>query len=845
MQKEEIVNSLDEESIIKPFEEWIRYQINDKAVPVFGLTITNREKTLYTKVHHHPDIKTPIPSIDRTLFNIGSVGKLFTYISLLQLVEQGKVSLNDPITKYMPSNFAPKNPIDCDPSEPPLYKQITVFNLIRHTSGIVREPPEGNGFNVVQCEIEELVQSICDSTLIYRPNTTFKYSNTAVAMVGYIIQKVSGILFEDYVQKYVLDPIGMTHCTFKKDLWNNTRYSNEDEMRLAVGHMWNYWDETTTDVKVFTEAPIIKLGMNPAGGLKCTLSEINHFLRVFLNGGGGLIGEKSFQLMMTPQPLSGPVSELHSDYHYHPSGMTHGLGVEINQLYGLLMAKHGGALYGFASEFRVLPEIGVGIYAVTTLDCTNSLVNQLTDVILQRIISHYFQPSPRVPYDVLALENAQLQMKSILKCQPIPKEIQNRVLGYYKMIDGIQEKDTHHYKIYQEYNQKIYRRTFLSINLSWISPENGSPILPEGALVTNDRISFGLPMKLKISNDGKNVAIYTYVRQNDISENNLFYQPYIPLPPVSKPPNDIQPFLKNLIGHYEANQLAVIYEDEGTMMICIETLFHCTLTLVSQRDGRLEFKFSPDSMYNDERVVFYLNSSGIPDRFELERIPFYYKHVGPIPGERQEGVCSPEESKIILDKSYSVTCPHKAPTSHSLVDLSTLSPTLLTDVKYATTDNFSGIAFYKVAKAYLHRQAAESLLRCHQWLAQWGVGLIIYDSYRPWNVTWAMAESVKPEFRGLYVADPNKGSVHNRGGAVDLTLYDLKTGEIIPMQGEYDEFSVRSHRSYFGGTSRQRWFKKLLTTAMMNHDFIPNKSEWWHFDYKISFDVLNIPLENL
>ncbi|EFA76483.1 hypothetical protein PPL_10249 [Heterostelium album PN500] len=121
--------------------------------------------------------------------------------------------------------------------------------------------------------------------------------------------------------------------------------------------------------------------------------------------------------------------------------MTYGLGVEIKQLCGLLMARHSGAINGFASEFHVIPEIGVRIFAVATLNLIYSVINQLLNVISQSIISQYFQLSPRVAYNVLAPKNARLQMKSVLKCQPIPKEIKNRVLGYYKLMDGNQKKD--------------------------------------------------------------------------------------------------------------------------------------------------------------------------------------------------------------------------------------------------------------------------------------------------------------------------------------------------------------------------------------------------------------------
>ena len=166
-----------------------------------------------------------------------------------------------------------------------------------------------------------------------------------------------------------------------------------------------------------------------------------------------------------------------------------------------------------------------------------------------------------------------------------------------------------------------------------------------------------------------------------------------------------------------------------------------------------------------------------------------------------------------------------------LVELVSLDPTISLDVRYASTNNFMGEVFYSEPRAFLQRPAAEALERAHAWLGERGYGLLIHDGYRPWYVT-KMFWDATPEDLKIFVANPESGSRHNRGCAVDLTLYDLATGLPIEMTGGYDEMSPRSFPDYPGGTTRQRWHRELLRQAMEAQDFAVYEVEWWHFDYQ-------------
>jgi D-alanyl-D-alanine dipeptidase len=166
-----------------------------------------------------------------------------------------------------------------------------------------------------------------------------------------------------------------------------------------------------------------------------------------------------------------------------------------------------------------------------------------------------------------------------------------------------------------------------------------------------------------------------------------------------------------------------------------------------------------------------------------------------------------------------------------LVALAGLVPHVRIDTRYATANNFIGQPIYERPGAYLQRPAAEALARVAARLAPRGYGLVIYDAYRPWFATKLFWDVVPPD-KHIFVADPAKGSRHNRGCAVDLGLYDLRSGKIVSMPSRYDEMSARAFPDYAGGTDAERAHRALLRGAMESEGFIVYDSEWWHFDYR-------------
>ncbi len=181
-----------------------------------------------------------------------------------------------------------------------------------------------------------------------------------------------------------------------------------------------------------------------------------------------------------------------------------------------------------------------------------------------------------------------------------------------------------------------------------------------------------------------------------------------------------------------------------------------------------------------------------------------------------------------------------------LVELTALDPTIKLDIRYATTRNFLGTPLYSQGRAFMQRPAAEALARVRRSLAAEGYSLLVHDAYRPWYVTKIFWDAMPVE-QHKFVADPTEGSRHNRGCAVDLTLYDLKTGLAVEMPSLYDEATERAYATYAGGTAEQRRLRDLLRRHMEAEGFSVYEYEWWHFDYREwkSYAIQNVRFEDI
>ena len=169
--------------------------------------------------------------------------------------------------------------------------------------------------------------------------------------------------------------------------------------------------------------------------------------------------------------------------------------------------------------------------------------------------------------------------------------------------------------------------------------------------------------------------------------------------------------------------------------------------------------------------------------------------------------------------------------THGLVDLVTLDPAFKLDIRYATANNFTGRILYPQARAFLRREAAQALLGALGELKAAGFGLLIFDGYRPFRITRLMWD-VTPRSKRNYVANPKDGSRHNRGCAVDLSLYVLATGKPVTMPSDFDDFSARAHHDFMQAPAEAIANRTLLRDTMQAHGFYAMGNEWWHYDFK-------------
>ena len=178
-----------------------------------------------------------------------------------------------------------------------------------------------------------------------------------------------------------------------------------------------------------------------------------------------------------------------------------------------------------------------------------------------------------------------------------------------------------------------------------------------------------------------------------------------------------------------------------------------------------------------------------------------------------------------------------------LVELVKLDPTIKLDMRYATANNFTGRILYSEARAFLTVAAAQAVVRASAAARAEGFGLTIYDAYRPWRVTKQLWDATPVGPKKDYVANPKRGSKHNRGCAVDLTLHDLKTGALVEMPTEFDDFSEKAHRDYAGASPAAIANRARLQRYLEAEGFVGLSNEWWHFDFTAwqDYPVMDVP----
>jgi CubicO group peptidase (beta-lactamase class C family)/D-alanyl-D-alanine dipeptidase len=748
----------------------IQAAVDAGKVPALSIALIIDQKVVWSAGFGIADPATETRADADTAYRVGSVSKLFTDVAAMQLVEQGKLDLDQPVSTYLP-DFKPINPFD---------KSITLRQLMSHRSGLVRESPVGHYFDPTSPSIEATVQSLNDTELVFEPESRTSYSNAAITVVGRVVEVVSGEPFAQYVSKHVIDPCGMTNASFVA--------TPEIKAKLAQAIMWTYDDRTSP-------APTFALGTLPAGNLYASANDLSKFVLMLMAGGvgpgGRVLKEETIKSMYIPQFQAAGAR----------SGF--GLGFALGDLDGELAVGHGGAVYGFSTQVQFLPEKKLGVVVMASRDCANGLVNRIARQAISSVIDG--TAAPTVDSPPFVTDHAELA----------------KLEGRYSDEEG-------GFDVWLQGGHLYSMPLRGGVRSEWSVDSDGSCLI--GGIIQEGIARFARQP------DGS--LVEKRLEVGKVVDGRVLREVEVPKP--SPPPHAWE----GLIGEYGwPHNVLYILERDGKLHALIEWFFLYPLEDL----GNDTFAFPDWGLYQGEKLIFERDRFGRARKvvaasvpFERRSIPgedgttFQINPIRPVDELRKEALHAtpPEEEGEFRDAD--------------LVELAKLEPGIKLDIRYATTKNFVGAPFYSQARAFLQRPAAEALVRAHHSLEKQGYGLLIHDAYRPWSVTKMFWEATPQESRG-FVANPAAGSKHNRGCAVDLTLFDRSTGEAVDMVGGYDEFSDRSAAFYPGGTDLQRWQRALLREAMEAQGFNVISNEWWHFDYQDwpKYRIQNTSFENL
>jgi CubicO group peptidase (beta-lactamase class C family)/D-alanyl-D-alanine dipeptidase len=743
---------------------FIETEIKEKQIPGISVALLDGEQIVWARGFGFADSEKKIQANADTVYRVGSVSKLFTDLALMQMVEKGNADLDAPVSSYLPS-FKPTNKWN---------QEITLRMLMAHHSGLPRETPVGNYFDPDEPNLERTIASLNRVQLVYEPGTKMKYSNGGVAVVGRVVEVLAKKPLAQVVEDAVLRPLKLESSSFT--------LNDRIRPRLAQGLMWTLHGRTF-------QAPKFELGIAPAGCLYSTVKDLCLFASFLCQK--GRVGERmlikgtTLEEMWTPQFTS---VNAKSDI---------GLGFFISKFDGHRIVNHNGAIYGFATQFSVLPEAKLAVAVIANKDFVNIVVDRI---------------------GVAALRGA----LAIREGKPLPESVRTEPTGVElgKSLEGSYKSKEGGFELRWEAHAP-------QLNLSWDDGRFPTWLRKRGAdFVSDGPIGYGLALR----REGEGLVTRQGVNYERAKRTK---------------PGELRPGWEGLIGEYGwDHDVLYVHERDGKLWVLIEWFEFDPLEQVTED----HFKFPEYGLYQGEDVYFTRDKAGRAVEVRAANVVFKRRAAGPEPGAKQLRLEPTRPIKEIRQEALAASPPEERGhfRKSELVELVKNDPNLKLDIRYAGAENFLGVPFYSEARAFLQKPAADALKRAHERLREEGYGLVIFDGYRPWFVTKIFWEAT-PDQHKFLVADPAQGSRHNRGAAVDLTLYDLKTGREVEMTGTYDEASDRTYPDYPGGTSLQRWHRDLLRRAMESEGFTVYPEEWWHFDYNDwrEYPIQNTPFEKL
>jgi len=735
--------------VARALAPFIEREMREKGIPALSIALVDDQSVVWAAGFGVQDSATNTPASAETVYRVGSVSKLFTDIGVMQLVERGAVQLDTPVTRYLP-DFQPQNT-----SGTP----ITLRQLMSHYSGLVREPPRGHYFDDGGTTLAQTVASLNETALVFPPQTRRKYSNAAIGVVGFLLERQGNEAFASYLKRSVLAPMGLTSSAFEPE--------SALVARLAPGVMW------TRHGRRFP-APNFQLGMSPAGSMYSTMPDLGRFMSVLFNDG------KSPSGVALLQPAT--LAEMWTPQFAAPgAGRGAGLGFVVGGVGGHRSVSHGGAIYGFATQLVALPDEKIGVAVSAARDGMNALTDRIAEEALLAMLAARSGQAIPTPFSTA----------------PSSRALALQLVGRFARGDTVV--------------QVVVRDSAPTLVSTGWDLAMGLRRWRGDTLIADDGVTYGT----RVWRAGDTLMVDGVA--------------YASRPGPSALPPPVPGALAGLVGEYgwEHNVLYIL-EKDGVATALIEWFFEYPLQRISDD----EYAFPLWGLYAGERLRFTRDRAGRATQVVAAGVAFPRRTwVGEDGGVFR---ITPEQPVEVLRRAALAASP-PAETGDflpsDLVELVSLDSTVRLDVRYATDRNFLSVPVYTQARAFLQRPAAEALVRAHRRLREAGYGLLVHDGYRPWYVTRMFWDGT-PVDKHQFVADPSRGSRHNRGCAVDLTMYDLRTGAAVVMPGGYDEMSDRSYPDYPGGSTRQRVLREMLREAMEREGFTVYEAEWWHFDYR-------------
>ncbi|MBP1766506.1 MAG: putative beta-lactamase class penicillin binding protein [Candidatus Aminicenantes bacterium] len=321
-------------------EKWIEAQMEYRGLPGLSIGIVFDQNLIWAKGYGRVDLEKKTSASPSSIYRIASITKLFTTTALMQLRDQGKLRLDDPVSKYLPW-FAIKNTF---PDAPP----ITIEHLITHTSGLPRESPFPYWTDHIFPTREEMISALKKQETVFPSEIRWKYSNLAMALAGEVVVAASGEPYEAYIQKHILEPLGM------KD--TSVYLSEEHKKRLVTGYGRRLPDGSREIISF-----IDSKGITPAANMSSTVEDLAKFISL------------QFRLEGKPggsQVLKGTtLREMQRVHWLQPSWKSgQGLGFSIDRMGERTIIGHGGWVGGYRTQIGFCPDEKIGVIVLTNAD---------------------------------------------------------------------------------------------------------------------------------------------------------------------------------------------------------------------------------------------------------------------------------------------------------------------------------------------------------------------------------------------------------------------------------------------------------------------------------------------